>query len=134
MNEQHPSSQRIVPYLLYRDAPAAIDFLTRAFGFEERFRYPMDDGRIGHAEMTYQGSVVMLASAFDGFGASPLDLPNVHGLTVCVVDHVDRHFERARSEGATLVSEPGEQHGSRTYRAMDPEGHRWMFMQPLGDD
>ena len=37
--------QRFIPYLSYQDAPAAIDFLERAFGFEERSRYPMDDGR-----------------------------------------------------------------------------------------
>jgi len=45
--------QHATPYLIYRDAPAAIDFLTRAFGFVEKYRYPMGDGRIGHAELTF---------------------------------------------------------------------------------
>ena len=41
-------TQRVIPYLAYADAPAAIDFLCRAFGFEERFRVPMPDGRVAH--------------------------------------------------------------------------------------
>jgi PhnB protein len=124
--------QRIVPYLAYSDASAAIAFLTRAFGFAERSRYPMADGRIGHAELEYQGDVVMLADFSEAFGTSPLNLPNVHGQVYCLVDDVDAHFERAKTAGATIVAEPAEQHGERIYRAMDPEGHRWIFASPAG--
>ncbi len=41
--------QRVIRYLSHADAPKAIDFLCRAFGFEERLRFPMPDGRLGHA-------------------------------------------------------------------------------------
>jgi uncharacterized glyoxalase superfamily protein PhnB len=123
--------RNVTPYLIYRDAPAAIDFLTRAFGFVEKFRFPMDDGRIGHAELTSGEGSVMLASEFDGFGRSPLDLPDVHGQTYCTVADVDTHFSRARANGATLTSEPANRDGTRMYRAIDPEGHRWIFAQPV---
>jgi uncharacterized glyoxalase superfamily protein PhnB len=103
--------------------------LTRAFGFVEKFRYPMDDGRIGHAELACGAGSLMLASEFDGFGRSPLELPDVHGQTYCTVDDVDAHFERARANGATLTSEPTRRDGTRMYRAIDPEGHRWIFAQ-----
>jgi uncharacterized glyoxalase superfamily protein PhnB len=120
--------QRIVPYLLYADAPAAIDFLREAFGFKELFRYPMPDGRLGHAEVEYQGDVVMLASVFkEGGFASPLDLPAVHSQIRCSVDDVDAHYERAKAAGATIASEPAENHGTRMYRVVDPEAHRWIF-------
>jgi uncharacterized glyoxalase superfamily protein PhnB len=122
--------QHVTPYLIYRDAPAAIDFLTRAFAFVEEFRFAMDDGRIGHAELTLGDGSVMLASEFDGFGRSPLDLPDVHGQTYCTVLDVDAHFARARANGATLASEPTNRDGTRMYRAIDPEGHRWIFAQP----
>jgi uncharacterized glyoxalase superfamily protein PhnB len=125
-------SARIIPYLAYRDAPAAIEFLKRAFGFEERFRYPMEDGRIGHAELTYGGDgVLMLASVYEGFGASPLDRPATSAQIYCVVDDADAHFARAKAAGATLLAEPADQHGMRMYRAFDLEGHRWIFAQPL---
>ncbi len=126
------NEQRIVPYLAYADAPAAIEFLCGAFGFEERFRLPMPDGSIGHAEIVYEGHVLMLASAPAEMGfASPKDLSGVHSQVYCRVDDVDAHYERAKAAGATIATAPKDQHGERAYRAMDPEGHRWIFSTPL---
>lgn len=122
----------IVPYLFYADAPAAIDFLCKAFGFEERLRYPMPDGRIGHAEIALGEDLVMLASIWEGFGDSPLNLPNVHAQIYCFIDEdIDAHFLRARVEGAVLVTEPKDEHGTRSYRALDTDGHRWVFGRKL---
>lgn len=122
----------IVPYLFYSDASAAIDFLCSAFGFEEQFRYPMPDGKVGHAELSHKGSQVMLASVWaEGGIASPLDLPAVHSQVFCAVDDVDAHYQRAKEAGATIVAGPSDQHGHRLYRVIDPEGHRWVFTGPI---
>jgi uncharacterized glyoxalase superfamily protein PhnB len=127
------TTQRIIPYLSYDDAPAAIDFLCRAFGFTERFRYPMDDGRIGHAELECDGNLVFLASAYPSLGfISPRELPGVHCQLHCRVDDVDAHHDRARGAGATIATAPADTpHGDRSYRAVDPEGHRWIFATPI---
>jgi PhnB protein len=128
--------QRVVPMLVYDDAPAALAFLCEAFGFEERFRLPMPDGRIGHAELAHGGDVVvMIASAYPEFGLhSPRDLAGHHGQLLCWVDDVDAHHARAREAGATIATPPEDQfHGSRSYRAVDPEGHRWIFQTHLRD-
>jgi PhnB protein len=125
--------QRIVPMLPYADASAAIAFLCRAFGFEQRFRYDMPDGRVGHAELELGGDVVMVSNVWrEGGLTSPLELPALHAQTYCRVDDVDAHFARARAAGATLIGAPEDQeHGSRSYRAVDLEGHRWIFAGPL---
>jgi PhnB protein len=125
--------QRFIPMLSYADAAAAIDFLCAAFGFEETFRMPMPDGTIGHAELSHHGHRVMLASEWRPAGmVSPRELAGVHGQIYCQVDDVDAHYVRARAAGATIVGEPVDQpYGERTYRAMDPEGHRWVFGSPL---
>ena len=131
-NANDEASYGIVPYLFYSDAPAAIDFLCRAFGFAEQFRYPMPDGRLGHAELTYKSNVLMLASVYaEGGFSNPLTLPAVHSQLYCTVDDVDAHHERARAAGATIVTEPANDHGHRLYRVIDPEGHRWMFVGPI---
>jgi len=70
---------------------------------------------------------VALASVWHGFGDSPLRLPAVHGQLMCWVDDVDAHFARARDAGATIVAEPIQEHGMRSYRVLDLEGHRWIF-------
>lgn len=64
---------------------------------------------------------------------SPLDLEGVHAVVYCVVDDVDAHYRRAKAGGATIAVEPPEEHGSRMYRALDPEGHRWIFASSGGD-
>ncbi len=125
-------SQVITPMLVYDDAPAAIEFLCRAFGFEERSRFDMPDGRIGHAELAFSGAKIALATTWtEGGMASPWTLPAVHSQVYCEVPDVDAHYQRAKTEGATIAEAPGEpSHGSRTYRALDLEGHRWVFTTP----
>jgi uncharacterized glyoxalase superfamily protein PhnB len=123
----------IVPYLAYADAPAAIDFLVRAFGFEEESRMEMEDGRIGHAELRLGDTPLFLASVYPELGfASPQDLQGIHTQLFCTVDDVDRHYARARDAGATVISMPRDREfGHREYRALDCEGGRWIFAAPL---
>ena len=131
----NPETQRVIPMLAYGDAPAAIDFLCAAFGFEQEYRMDMPDGRVGHAELSLLGHKIMLASEWEEAGlVSPRRLTGLHGQIYCSVDDVDAHFRKAREVGATIVGEPTDQpHGARTYRATDPEGHRWIFGGSLRD-
>ncbi len=128
-------TQRVIPYLTYADAPAALEFLGKAFGFEERFRMPGPDGKLMHAEMAHCDNVVMLASAVEDMGlASPKDLPARHSLVVVYVDDVDAHHARAKAAGAKILQEPEDQfYGDRTYRVEDPEGHHWSFHKHVRD-
>jgi len=124
---QNPTEgyQRMIPYLLYEDAPAAIAFLDKAFGFKEKFRFAMDDGNVGHAEVEYKDNVVMLATATDAMGhKSPKSLPAKHGFVMVYVDDVDAHYEQAKAAGAKITKELEDQfYGDRTYGADDLEGH-----------
>jgi uncharacterized glyoxalase superfamily protein PhnB len=128
-----PMTQRIFPMLAYQDAPAAIDFLCNAFGFVEQWRMEGEGGTIGHAELDLEGEVVMLASAWrDGGMATPNELGGVHCQLRCIVEDVDAHWRQAREAGAIIIGEPTDQeYGERVYRAMDPEGHRWIFATPI---
>jgi len=128
-------NQRIIPYILYDDAPAALDFLCRAFGFTERFRIPMDDGALGHAEIAIEDNIVMLATAIESDGhASPRNLAARHSMICSYVDDVDSHFQAACEAGATIKQEPADQfYGDRTYWAEDPEGHWWLFHTHVKD-
>ena len=131
--------QRIIPMLNYADAPAAIDFLVRAFGFRERQVYPMPDGRIGHAELALGDNVVMLASVFPEMDQTTPEQAAKSGggwysQVFCYVADVDAHHAQARAAGARITAEPEDQfYGERHYRAEDPEGHRWIFGQPIRD-
>ena len=135
-------TQRIVPFLGYEDAAAAIEWLGRAFGFvEDREARYEEAGTITHAELELQGATIYLSTPRDY--ASPRRLRETSDLArraydnswvidghFVEVDDVEAHRARAAAEGATILrelEEPGI--GYRIYTAEDPEGHRWMFGQ-----
>ena len=120
---------RISPYLYYKDVAAALDWLTRAFGFTERMRMPGPDGAIAHAEMEYADGVVMLGCPGAGY-KNPKQLGQTTQSLYVYVDEVDKHFEHAKSARAKIVEAPADQfYGDRRYAAEDPEGHVWYFAQ-----
>ena len=58
---------RLFPFLRYEDAPAAFEWLHRAFGFEKQMLVPGPKGTIAHAQLRYGASVVMIGTAEDDF-------------------------------------------------------------------
>lgn len=60
MGERAYAYPRITPYLLYEDVPAALEWLSRAFGFRERLRFSGKDGTVNHAEIELGDAVIML--------------------------------------------------------------------------
>ena len=123
----------IVPALRYRDAPAAIEWLCRAFGFEKRLIVPGGDGTIAHAQLVLGNGIIMLGSARDDeFGAfqRPPDTPDdpVSMSVYAIVEDVDAHHARAAAAGARVVMPPADQdYGGRLYSCRDPEGNLWNF-------
>ena len=124
---------RITPYLLYEDVDGALDWLTRAFGFRERMRIPGTDGKSSHAEMEYEDGIVMMGCPGPQY-QNPKRVGQVTQNLYVYVDDVDKHFEKAKKEGATILEEPKDQfYGDRRYGAVDPEGHHWYFAQHVRD-
>jgi uncharacterized glyoxalase superfamily protein PhnB len=134
---------RISSSLYYEDAPTAIDWLCRAFGFEVRIKVEGDGGAIVHSELTFGEGMIMVGDAKRAvpertYRKSPraVDGGNTQNMMV-YVDDVEAHCARARGAGAKIVSEPkttdyGEEYWTdRGYEAEDPEGHHWWFVQRL---
>ena len=121
---------RIFPCMFYRDAPAAIDWLVAAFGFEPSMVVPGDDGSIVHAELTSGSGGVMIGSVKDNpFGMkTPRELGGITHTIYVVVPDADTHYARAKAHGAEIVMEIKDtDYGSRDYSARDPEGYLWSF-------
>jgi uncharacterized glyoxalase superfamily protein PhnB len=128
--DYHPDPQ-VVPYLLYEDAGAAMDWLIRVFGFTERVRDRQSDGTVRHGELlTGNGGVIMLGSPGPGF-RGPAKLGEVTQLQCITITDLVAHRERAQAAGAD-VSEISIRAGrAHNYTIDDPEGHRWYFSEPL---
>ena len=128
--DHHIRSARRVPPSPYNDELAAVDYLTRVFGFAEQHKARMEfDGhylcwlRIGNG-------MVMLGHANAEVHRihSPVDV----GLTTVImhvyVHDIDSHYAHAVAEHADVTMELRDAfYGDRLYEATDPEGHRWHF-------
>jgi len=125
----------ITPYLVIKGAAAAIDFYKQAFGAVEVMRMPQPDGRVGHAELKFGDSHVMLADEFPELDVvGPRTLGNSPVGLLLYVDNVDKIVERAVALGATLKKPVQDQpYGDRNGTLEDPFGHKWTIAVHLED-
>ena len=115
----------------YKDAPAAIEWLCDALGFERRLVVPDDGGGIAHAQLTFGNGMIMLGSdrddAFGSVQRAPASADAVVTQSVyLIVDDPDAHYRRAVEAGAQVVMPiRDEDYGGRGFTIRDPGGHVW---------
>ena len=107
----------------YRDAPAAIDWLERAFGFERHVVHEGPDGTVAHAELRYGEGLVMLGS---WRGEDDHRRPG-QGWAYVVVEDLEAHHQHAVQAGAEIAAPPQYPDYGAFYSARDPEGNLWSF-------
>jgi PhnB protein len=124
------------PHLVVDDAAAAIDFYVKAFGATEYGRMPHPDGRLVHAALDINGSMVMLNDDFPDFNEGKSSTPTALGGTPVTihlqVPDVEAAFARAVDAGAVVVAPLEDQFwGDRYGIVRDPFGHQWSLGQPV---
>ena len=129
MTNPPPGYPRVSPYLLYEDAAAIVDYLKRAFGFEERLSQTGGAGRTHTELLLGDDGLVLLGQAWEGYasprtlGAHPSSLVHIY------VDDVDGFHERARAAGVDVTDLEMSPIGDRRFTATDPEGQVWVFAE-----
>lgn len=124
----------LAPAVFYRDPKAALDWLTKAFGFERSMVITDKEGNVVHSEMRFGEGLVYVGGEWAEFVASPASTGgrNTQLIHVQLKAGIDEHCARARAACAAILAEPADQfYGDRTYRARDPEGHVWTFGQSV---
>ena len=126
--------QTAAPRLRLKNAAAAIEFYTRAFGARELMRFE-GHGRIAHAELEIGNAIFMLGEEAPEYGfPSPETLGGSPVSMRLEVDDADRWVERAVAAGARLVTPPAEQfYGHRVGHVADPFGYGWDIVQVKED-
>jgi uncharacterized glyoxalase superfamily protein PhnB len=128
--------------VFYDDPIAAIDWLTKAFGFDVRLKILDESGKLAHSELTFGEAVVMIGGAggkeaYQNLQKSPLTTGGVTHALAIYLDDVDAHYANAVACGATILRDlKTDDYGAdywtdRTYGALDPEGHLWWFIQRI---
>ena len=123
----------IVPTMRYKNAQWAIEWLCKAFGFEEHLVVQGENNTIAHAQLTFGNSMIMLSSMNDNEYGKLIRTPeNLNGFNTqapyIIVKDIDKHYKKAISEGAEIVMDiKDEDYGGRGYTCRDREGHIWNF-------
>jgi len=125
----------VTPYLVCRNAAAAIDFYKKAFGAKEKLRMPAPDGSLMHAEIIVGDSHIMLgdenpqsgAKSPQAFGGSPVTV-------FLYVKDVDALFAKATDAAATETMPLMDMFwGDRYGKLKDPFGHEWSAATHIED-
>ncbi len=93
------SYNSVSPYLIVSDAAETINYLKRVFGATELRHFEGPGGKIAHAEVLIDDSVVMMADSAD-------DWPPIPAHVHLYVADVDATYLKALEAGAESVQEP----------------------------
>lgn len=136
MVSAQPDTYRTVnPSLAIDGAADAIEFYKMVFGAKERLRMPAPGGKVGHCELQFGDSVIMLADEFPEAGFfGPRKIGGTPIALSVYVEDVDKVFALALEAGATAVRQPEDQfYGDRAGQFQDPWGHRWGIATHIED-
>jgi len=104
----------VIPCMRYDNAPAAIEFLCKAFGFKKHLVVPGENGTVMHAELAIGNGMVMCGSNVKSDFGRMMALPNEIG-------------GRETQTAYIVLDIKSEDYGGRGYTCRDPEGHIWTF-------
>src|SRR3989442_12988263 len=103
-------------YIAVKNAPKAIEFYKAAFGAEEKFRLVEPSGRVGHAELAFGGTILMLSDEYPEFGIRGPDGLAATPVTIHLhVDNADEFIAHAAAAGG-VGGPPDCAHSSRAAR------------------
>ncbi|MCL4684146.1 VOC family protein [Myxococcota bacterium] len=129
------SIHELFAYLCVDDARQAIEFYGNVFGAREKYRLAEPGGRIGHAELDFGGTTLMLSDEFPEYGIrGPRALGGTPVTIHLHVDDADAVIQRAVAAGAQLEMAPEDRfYGERSGSIRDPFGHRWNIGHSIED-
>lgn len=120
--------------LSVRDVPHALEFYNRAFNAIEVMRLIDSSGKVLHAEMKINDTVIMLEEADESINQSPSLLGGTSVVIQLYVGDVEGFVEEAIKAGCEEIYPIKEQHyGDRAGRLKDPFGHQWIIATHVED-
>jgi uncharacterized glyoxalase superfamily protein PhnB len=129
MSSPPPGYPVVAPYLLYEDAPRAVDFLSRAFGFEQRLARQGAAGRTHYELVIERDGLVMVGQASPSFRSSSSQGSFPASMVHVYVADVGAVAARAKAAGVEVPDLEESPAGDRRFTVEDPEGQIWVFAQ-----
>ncbi|HSD06840.1 VOC family protein [Flavobacterium sp.] len=125
----YPGAHSLSPYIAIKGCHEAIEFYKKAFGAIEQGKLLHPDGKVAHAEILIEGSLLMLSEENEEWkNISPTSLGGNPLTFALYVKDVDAVFQKAIDTGATVVMPVKDEfYGDRAGQVLDPYGYKWMI-------
>lgn len=115
-------------FLIVKDAEKALRFYNNAFAAEVTMKLAAPNGKIVHAEMKIEDTIIMLAEEEGSMTLSPETTGNPGVVIQLYTGDAEGLFESAIMAGAEVVFPLKKQfYGDRAGRVKDPFGHQWII-------
>ncbi len=122
MNKQFKPDKynSVSPYIMVDDAQRLIDMLVQIFDAKEIRRYNRPDGKIMHAEIQVDDSIIMIADSTDKY-------PAYHLWIHVYVSDTESTFNKAVNYGCEPIEKPVQKDGDPDFRGTfkDFAGNFW---------
>jgi PhnB protein len=125
----------VTPSLAFKGTDAAITWYKNVFGAKEKARMEGPDGKILHAEIQINDSIVFLAEDDPKYKTKTPKATNGNSVKLYLyLEDVDNTIKKAVQNGATLVM-PAEDmfYGDRVGCIDDPFGYTWVVATHIKD-
>ncbi|NDP26010.1 MAG: VOC family protein [Flavobacterium sp.] len=131
----YPGANSLNVYINIKNCSDAIEFYKKAFGAIEKLRLLMPDGKIAHAELEIEGSLLMMADENPDWGTKSPETLGGNPVTISLyVPDVDQSFQKAIDAGATVIMPVKDEfYGDRAGQVLDPFGYKWMIATHIED-
>lgn len=121
-------------FLIVKDAEKALRFYNSAFRAEVVMKLVDPNGKVVHAEMRIDDTIIMLGEEDQSLTLSPETTGSAGVVLQIYTGDAEGMFETAISAGATEVYPIKEQfYGDRAGRVKDPFGHQWIIATHMED-
>lgn len=123
----------VTPYMIIKDAVAALKFYAKAFNAHEVGRLAMPDGTIMHGEFKIGSSHLMYAEENLELGMKGPEALSGAAMSICLyVEDADALFAQAIAAGAEEIRPMQDQFwGDRAGTVKDPFGHSWTILSKI---
>jgi len=120
VSQQPGATENVNPYVSPKDCGAFIEFMKKVFDAEEKIKNLTPEGAVSFCDLRVLGTVLQCCEGSEEKGYI------TGAISVCV-QNVDEIDHKARSAGATPVSEPNDSPSGRSCTFKDSFGNFWII-------
>ena len=132
----------IAPILRVKDMQKSLDFYTKTLGFQTTDKLTRRDGRIAHASVGLDSTLLMLSpveyvrtpQTKEDLAKNKLGVGVELYIGIAGSKKLDEFFTEVKAKGITVINEPKTEFwGDRIFTVKDPDGYALTFSEHAND-